>query len=168
MWKELYAAPTWNPPASTPDKDLVRNLWNGQWRLKDEIFGPGPRSAYGMAMLIHHQPVKRGKRTRYDDHGIRVHGSASVTSVVRGTSHGCHRLLNHLAVRLGSFLLAHRDHVRRGQTHDPWKRKVRHKGHVFEARTTTRGFLYELTPPVPVNVLPGRILSPRKRPPRKR
>lgn len=39
---------------------------------------------------------------------------------------------------------------------------------MFEARTTTRGFLYELTPPVPVNVLPGRILSPRKRPPRKR
>lgn len=165
VWREIYAAPTWNPPPSTPDKDLVRNLWNGNYRLKDEIFGPGPRSAYGMAMIILHQPVKRSKtRIRYDDHGIRIHGSASVTSVVRGTSHGCHRLLNHLAVRLSSFLLAHRDHTRRGQTRDLWRRTVRHKGQVFKARTDTRGFLYELTPPVPVTVLPGRILSERKRP----
>ncbi|MCB9572101.1 MAG: hypothetical protein H6709_08420 [Kofleriaceae bacterium] len=169
VWKDLYAAPTWNPPASTPDKDLVRNLWNGHWRLNDEVLGPGPRSAYGMAMLVMSQPIKLSRgRVRYDDNGIRVHGSATVTSVVTGTSHGCHRLLNHLAVRLSSFLLAHRDHVRRGEQLDPWRRVVRHKGEVFRARLDTRGFLYELTPPVPVEVLPGRIRSERKRPPPRR
>jgi len=38
-------------------------------------------------------------------------------------------------------------------------------GGVHIAKIDTRGFLYELTPPVPVDVLPGNIRSPRKIPP---
>jgi hypothetical protein len=167
VWKQMYVAPTWQPPRTTPDDDLVKNMWNGKWRLRSEVLGPGARSAYGMVMLINHKVVKVGKkRVAYADNGIRVHGSASVTSVIRGSSHGCHRLLNHLAVRLGSFLLRHRDHVVEGDQKAYYRRIVRSHG-VFEAKVKTRGYLYELTPPVQVEVTAGRIRSARKRPPPK-
>ena len=165
VWRDLYAAPVWYPPRSTPDRDLVKYMWNGKWRLKREVMGPGPRSAYGMVMLVHHVEVPVRRRVRMDDHGIRVHGSSSVTSIAHGNSHGCHRLFNHLAVRLGGFLLAHRAHERKGEDMRPYRRIVQYRGR-FEARLQSRGFLYQLTPPVPVEVLPGRIRSARKVPPR--
>ena len=90
---------------------------------------------------------------------------ASVTSIAHGNSHGCHRLFNHLAVRLGGFLLAHRAHERKGEDVQPYRRIVNYRGR-FVARLESRGFLYQLTPPVPVDVLPGRIKSARKVPPR--
>ena len=43
---------------------------------------------------------------------------------------------------------------------------VSHKDERFVAKITTRGFLYELTPPVPVDVRKGNIRSDRKVPPR--
>ncbi len=165
VWRDVYAAPVWYPPKTTPDKDLVRYMWNGKWRLKREVFGPGPRSAYGMVMLVHHRATALGpKRVRFDDNGIRTHGSSSVTSIAYGTSHGCHRLFNHLAVRLGGFLLGHRTHARTGEVPQPYRRMVNYKGR-FQAKLDSRGFLYELTPPVPIEVLPGRIKSARKIPP---
>ena len=92
-----------------------------------------------------------------------------MTSIVNGTSHGCHRLYNQLAVRLGDFLLRHRDHAVRGEQilprEDQFHRVVMHNDEAFKAEVTTRGFLYELTPPVPVNVLKGNIVSRRKVPP---
>ncbi|MEJ7597702.1 MAG: L,D-transpeptidase family protein [Kofleriaceae bacterium] len=166
LWKELFASPTWMPPASTPDRELVRNLWNGKFELKRSIMGPGPKAAFGMVLFKHHQPVKLKNGTiRYDDNGIGTHGSASVTSIVNGTSHGCHRMYNQLAVRLADFVLRHRDHVVKGQQKESYRRIVRHKG-TYVAKVDTRGFLYELTPPVPVKVLPGTIKTPRKIPPR--
>jgi hypothetical protein len=170
VWRDLFAGPTWLPPKSTPDQELVKNLYNGHWALKSEIFGPGPHAAYGMVLLEHLQRVKLKDGTeRFDDNGIGTHGSASVTSIVNGTSHGCHRLYNQLAVRLGDFLLRHRDHAVRGEQllprEDRYKRIVFHNDESFKAEVDTRGFLYELTPPVQVNVLKGSILSPRKRPP---
>jgi hypothetical protein len=170
VWRDLYAGPTWLPPKSTPDRDLVKNLWNGHWGLKTEIFGPGPHAAYGMVLLEHLQQIGlKDGTTRLDDNGIGTHGSASVTSIVNGTSHGCHRLYNQLAVRLGDFLLRHRDHAVRGEQllsrEDRFDRIVYHDDQAFRARVETRGFLYELTPPVPVTVLRGRIISPRKVPP---
>jgi hypothetical protein len=167
VWRELYAAPTWLPPPTTPDRDLVKNLYNGRYALKTEVMGPGAHAAFGMTLLVHHQVVKRKDGTeRFDDNGIGTHGSASVTSIVNGTSHGCHRLFNQLAVRLADFLLRHRDHVVRGEQPEQYRRIVRYKGETFDARIRTRGFLYELTPPVPINVLPGKIRSVRKVPPR--
>jgi hypothetical protein len=165
VWRQLYAAPTWTPPPSTPDRDLVRNLWMGRYRLKTEIFGPGAHSAYGLVMLIHNKEKKKGNTVDYDDNGIRTHGSSTVTSIVNGTSHGCHRLYNQLAVRLGGFLLRHRDHVVQGEQKIGYRRRVRFKGD-YEARVDSKGFLYELTPPVPVRVLKGNILSKRKTPPK--
>jgi hypothetical protein len=119
-----------------------------------------------MMLLVHHQVVKLKTGERLDDNGIGTHGSASVTSIVNGTSHGCHRTYNQLAVRLADFLLHHRDHVVKGEQPERWKRIVRHDAETFSAELATRGFLYQLTPPVPVEVLPGNIISKRKLPPR--
>jgi hypothetical protein len=167
VWRELWAAPTWLAPKTTPDRDLVVNLYNGHYALKKEVLGPGPHAAYGMMLLVHHQVIKRpGGQVRYDDNGIGTHGSASVTSIVNGTSHGCHRLYNQLAVRLADFLLRHRAHVVRGEQAERYRRIVSYKGERFDARVDTRGYLYELTPPVAIDVLPGNIRSERKVPPR--
>ena len=167
VWRDLFAGPTWLAPKTTPDRELVKNLWNGHWALKTEELGPGPHSAYGMILLEHLQAIKLKDGTvRLDDNGIGTHGSASVTSIVNGTSHGCHRLYNQLAVRLGDFLLRHRDHVVRGEQAEQYRRWVRHDDELFKAKLDTRGFLYELTPPVPVNVTEGNIVSQRKVPPR--
>jgi hypothetical protein len=167
VWRDLYAAPTWLAPPTTPDRDLVKNLYNGHYALKREVLGPGPHAAYGMTLLVHHQIIKRKDQPdRLDDNGIGTHGSASVTSIVNGTSHGCHRMYNQLAVRLADFLLRHREHVVRGEQPELYRRVVFYKNERFVADIRTRGFLYELTPPVPINVLPGNIRSDRKVPPR--
>jgi hypothetical protein len=166
VWRDLYAAPTWLPPPTTPDRDLVKYLYNGHYALKSEVLGPGPHAAYGMTLLVHHQIIKRRDGSeRFDDNGIGTHGSASVTSVVNGTSHGCHRLYNQLAVRLVDFLLRHREHIVRGEQSTRYRRVVSYRER-FVADIRTRGFLYELTPPVPITVLPGNIRSDRKIPPR--
>jgi hypothetical protein len=165
VWRSLYAAPTWLPPAATPDTELVKWAGRGKWELKKTIMGPGPLSAFGMMLLPHSRPVKGadGKVT-YIENGIGTHGSAVVTSILNGTSHGCHRLYNHLAVRLGSFVLHHRDFVVKGQEPEHYRRMV-HANGKFLAKIDTRGFLYELTPPINVDVLPGNIRSARKVPP---
>jgi hypothetical protein len=166
VWRDLYAAPTWLAPPTTPDRDLVTNLYNGHHALKKGVLGPGPHAAYGMTLLVHHQVMKRKDGTeRFDDNGIGTHGSASVTSIVNGTSHGCHRLYNQLAVRLADFLLRHREHIVHGEQPANYRRVVSYRNETFVANITTRGFLYEMTPPVPVNVLPGNIRSARKIPP---
>jgi lipoprotein-anchoring transpeptidase ErfK/SrfK len=166
VWRNLYAAPTWLPPSTTPDRDLVRYNYNRTWSLKTDLMGPGPHTAYGMTLLVHDQ-VTTGKDggPRYADNGIGTHGSASVTSIVNGTSHGCHRLYNQLAVRLADFLLHHREHVVKGETPEYYRRVVRFMG-TYVAKINTRGFLYQFTPPVPVEVTAGNILSARKVPPR--
>jgi len=167
VWRDLYAAPTWLAPPTTPDRDLVTNLYSGHYALKKEVLGPGPHAAYGMTLLVHHQVVKRKDGTeRFDDNGIGTHGSSSVTSIVHGTSHGCHRLYNQLAVRLADFLLRHREHIVRGEQPVGYRRVVTYKDETFVANITTRGFLYEMTPPVPITVLAGNIRSKRKVPPR--
>ncbi|MDX2091752.1 MAG: peptidoglycan-binding protein [Kofleriaceae bacterium] len=165
QWRELFAAPTWLPPSSTPDQELVRWVGRGTWELKKSIMGPGPMAAFGMMLLPHYQQVKDAAgRTKFVTNGIGTHGSAVVTSILNGSSHGCHRLYNQLAIRLGSFLLRHRNHVVRGQQPEFYRRTVRAMG-TFQAKIDTRGYRYELTPPVPVEVLPGNIRSERKVPP---
>jgi hypothetical protein len=167
VWRDIFAGPTWFAPKSTPDRELVKNMWNGHWALKNEEFGPGPHAAYGMVLIEHLQVIKLKDGTeRLDDNGIGTHGSASVTSIVNGTSHGCHRLYNQLAVRLGDFLLRHRNHVVKGEQPEQYRRFVRHNDELFKAKIDTRGFAYELTPPINVNVTKGNILSKRKVPPR--
>jgi peptidoglycan hydrolase-like protein with peptidoglycan-binding domain len=164
VWRDLYAAPAWFPPPSTPDDDLVRRQWNGRYTIKRDTLGPGYRSAYGLAMFVHHQVVPTRAGVRFDDNGIRVHGSANYPSIVRGTSHGCHRLFNHHALRLASFVVEHREHRRHGEEVRNYTRVVNKGGHRV-IRLRSRGYRYELVPPVPVEVTEGRILSRLKKPP---
>lgn len=163
LWRDVIAGPTWLPPASTPDEELVRRE-EGSVVPELGLFGPGHRSAYGLAMVVFHRPGaplaegRDGERVMLDE-GVRAHGSVSYRSIGSGTSHGCHRLFNHLAVRLTGFLLAHRHHERRGPVATRYRRLVSEHGRRTAIRLDNRGVLYELTPPVEVNVLEGNILG---------
>lgn len=168
-WRDLLAAPAWFPPPTTPDRELVRRGAHGRWTADQAAVGPGYRSAYGLMALLHHRAVDmdatEGGGTRFADIDIRTHGSGNYRSILRGSSHGCHRLFNHLAIRLGSFLLRHHDHLRHGAIEQAYVRRLRWKGQPLVLRAQTRGYRYELVPPLPVDVLPGRVVRSR-RPPR--
>lgn len=160
VWRDVVAAPAWLPPASTPDDELVR-----RGRVRRSIVGPGHRSAFGLVMMVHHRVEEgdEGEEPRFIDEGIRSHGSVSYDSILSGTSHGCHRLYNHLAVRLSSFLLRHRDHVRHGSMATRYRRSFEVEGGSQSLRVDERGYRYELTPPVDVEVSEGRVVGRRRR-----
>ena len=175
VWRDVVAAPAWLAPPSTPDHDLVRRLPSGRVELREDLIGPGYRSAYGLAMLVHEvedrrprPKAKAGAKAKaddgYADRGIRTHGSVAYTSVAAGHSHGCHRLPNAAAVRLAGFVLRHRPHEILGPTHEHYDRKVKGAGK-RHLRRTTRGFVYRLRTPVPVTVLPPHVLGPVTEPP---
>lgn len=164
IWRHLIASPAWMPPDSTPEADLLRKSTDGSFSLKRDLIQPGYRNAYGLMMLIHHAEVERNGKKEYLDHGIRTHGSVNYKSIMRGESHGCHRLFNHLTVRLGGFLLAHRNVIRRGKLHGSYQRTLNYEGQTIEVEVPTRGYLYELDPPVPVRVLEGRIAGEAQKP----
>jgi hypothetical protein len=71
-------------------------------------------------------------------------------------------LFNHLAIRLGSFLLAHGDAERHGQSVDEFRRVVRWRGQVYRLHAASRGYRFELSPPIDVRVLPGRSVRSRR------
>ena len=157
LWRDVVAAPAWIPPSSTPARDLVRPTLRGGFTPKLDTFGPHYASAYGLVMLIHHQ-ASPGTDLLHDD-GIRTHGSSSYASIFEGTSHGCHRLHNHRALELAGFLLAHRNHAVRGPIQLDHTRTFAHRGKLMRLAFPSRGFRYELDPPVEVEVRPGRIVG---------
>jgi hypothetical protein len=163
IWRDVVATPAWIPPERTPVEELVRRH-EGEWVVNRDLTGPGYASAYGLVMMIHHQLGDRNGTTDLLDNQIRTHGSVSYHSILRGTSHGCHRLFNHLAVRLASFLLRHRPHVRHGRIATALERELVHEGQTLRLEIDNRGYLFELTPPVPVEVLRGRIRGEAQRP----
>ena len=147
----------WLAPPGIPERELVRRGAGG-WQPKTEVIGPGYRSAYGLVMMILHQPLGGAEGAPlYADTTLRVHGSANYTSVVEGVSHGCHRLYNQLALRLAGFLLRHRAHTRQGDLQTSYQRRLYWRDRTLSLGATSRGHRYELTPPVPVEVLPGRV-----------
>lgn len=157
FWRTLVAGPSWLPPKTTPIEDLVERS-RGRYRAKQDLFGPSYASAYGLVMLIHEQRFETRKgEVKWWDRGIRVHGSVGYRSIVRGSSHGCHRLFNHLAVRLGSFVLRHREHTVDGPIEARYRRTFTYKGRRISIHLPSRGFGYSLDPPVPVEVLRGRV-----------
>jgi hypothetical protein len=167
VWRHVVAAPVWIPPLSSPLGSMVKNKWvNGAIvpvTNHDEV-GPGYLSAYGLVAGIHVQMRKRPSGTTYFDNGIRTHGSFDYLSLRGRFSHGCHRLHNNLAVRLFSFLLQHRNMKVLGPVALNFRRTFFHSGEVFDLRLPTRGFYYELDPPVPVETLEGQIKGTRKTP----
>jgi hypothetical protein len=153
--RDVIAAPRWIPPESTPPRDLLRPRGEGRWAVRYDTFGPHYASAYGLAMLVHHR-VDGPKLT---DGGIRTHGSVSYQSIHEGFSHGCHRLHNHRAVRLSGFLLSHRNHEVRGPIQLGYARTFEFRKQTKRMEFDSRGFRYELTPPLPVEVLAGRVMG---------
>jgi len=166
VWQQIHAAPVWQPPPSTPDADLVmeRHLDDGEVisEPKATLLGPGYASAFGLAAAIH-RPVKPNGELGTDE-GIRTHGSVDYTSVWRRASHGCHRLQNHRAIALFTYLLKHRRHRRVGSRPLRYSRNVRVGGETMTLEVPRSGYVYVLDPPVPFEVLEGRVIGDLARP----
>ncbi len=167
VWKNIVAAPAWLPPDKTPGKDLltkkVLDRRHGPVTVVNtEVMGPGFASAYGLAMAIHLKQLPDGGLF---DNQIRTHGSVDYTSIARRFSHGCHRLVNNRAVRLFDFVLRHRKFVRLGDHRlGDHKRRFSFQGRRYEYSLTTRGYYYDLRPPLPITVLEGHVLGAVREP----
>jgi len=165
--RQVVAGPVWIPPTSTPVRSLVKGKTvNGGWMKMvnyDEL-GPGYLSAYG---LVAGYFVIPSDGTRPDaDRGVRAHGSSDYLSIysANGFSHGCHRLPNHIAIRMYSFILGHRTGHVNGDEPMNFTRQFLSGERVYEMRIPSRGYVYELDPPLPVEVLEGNIRGAQKKP----
>lgn len=162
VWKRIVAAPVWMPPSSTPPQALLKRKRNGEWYLNYHETGPSYASAYGLVAAYHRKFREvDGELILGGDEGIRMHGSVDYMSIMRRHSHGCHRLHNHIAVRMMSFILAHHAHKRLGQQHIeyvlPLKREYEGEEVEMELKLEKGGYVFLLEQPVHVTVLEGRI-----------
>ena len=167
MIRKVISSPVWVPPTSTPLKSLAKRRYvNGKAQniVNYDEMGPGYLSAYGLVAGYFVIPGRKGRRDY--DKGIRAHGSSDFMSILSPErfSHGCHRLKNDHAVRLYGFILKHHDHIVHGDQKIKHERQFLYKDTVYEVRVLTRGFLFEMTPPIPVEVLEGRIKGQVKKP----
>jgi hypothetical protein len=167
--RQIVAGPVWIAPDSTPIRGLVKNKvvqGRAQTIVNYSELGPGYMSAYGLVAGYFVIPGVNGKGDF--DNGIRAHGSSEYLSMYSptGFSHGCHRLPNHLAIRLYSFVLRHRKMRVIGDLamDPPYTRQFLKGDSVYEIRLVTRGFSYKLDPALPVEVLEGEIKGTAKEP----
>ncbi|MBC8134198.1 MAG: L,D-transpeptidase [Deltaproteobacteria bacterium] len=165
--RHVTSGPVWIAPASTPIRSLVKGkIINKHWQqvVNYDELGPGYLSAYGVVAGYFVVPGKDGRADF--DNGIRAHGSSDYLSIYsqNGFSHGCHRLPNHLAIRMYDFLLRHRTIRVDGDAPMSFSRQFLFKDHVYEMRIPSRGFIFTLEPPLPVNVLEGEIKGNIKKP----
>lgn len=171
-WEEIVAAPVWLPPDSTPPEDLMVANPERERASDPELIvnyhetGPSYASAYGLVAAYHREFFKRadGTVTLGRDEGIRTHGSVDYMSIMRRHSHGCHRLHNHIALRMMSFVLAHRPHEHLGQETLGFKKQlwVGDKAYLMDIRQG--GYVFKLQTPLFVNVEEGRIRGRVKHP----
>jgi hypothetical protein len=85
-------------------------------------------------------------------------------SIMRRHSHGCHRLHNHIAVRLMSFVLTHRPHKRMGNQRLSYKKALVYKDETYEMDIKQGGYVFVLDQPIKIDVLEGRVRGDVKRP----
>jgi hypothetical protein len=160
VWRHIVAAPVWLPPTSAPIGAMVKTKYVAGAYPKvvnyDET-GPGYLSAYGLVAGIHEQLRRHGDQLAFFDNGIRTHGSFDYLSLRGRFSHGCHRLYNNLAVRLFSFVLGHRKAKVLGPMALGFRRTFYWEGEVYDMRLPTRGFYFQLEPPLPIETLKGKI-----------
>jgi hypothetical protein len=165
VWTEIVAAPVWLPPESTPPRALLdpnprrRHAGEKPYVVNLHETGPSYASAYGLVAAYHHtfRETGDGALRIYGDEGIRTHGSVDYMSIMRRYSHGCHRLHNHIAVRLMSFVLAHRPHRRVGMQNVNFERELEYEGETYDLKIDQGGYVFELERPLRVEVLEGRI-----------
>jgi hypothetical protein len=165
--RQIVSGPVWIAPESTPIRGLVKGKEvNGRWTkiVNYDELGPGYLSAYGLVAGYFVVPGKNGRPDA--DNGVRAHGSSDYLSIysANGFSHGCHRLPNHIAIRLYSFILRHRNRQVLGDQPLNFTRQFLRDESVFEIKIPSRGFAYILDPPIPVNVLEGNIRGAQKKP----
>lgn len=158
LWPEVLVGPTWHPAPGMPTRKLLIKRGD-TWEPRTEIVGPGYRAAYGLVAIVHHQIEGTNERGEQQlmDHRIRTHGTPAYRSVKRGESSGCHRLHNHLALRLAGFLVKHRSNVRDGLVPEDYVRKLEYQGQKVALESESKGYRFKLTPPVPVTVLDGDV-----------
>ena len=165
--RNVVSGPVWIAPASTPIRSLTKGKTvNGRWMrvVNYDELGPGYLSAYGVVAGYFVVPGVNGRPDW--DNGVRAHGSSDYLSIysANGFSHGCHRLPNHIAIRLYSFILRHRTMKVVGDQSMNFSRQFLFKESVYDIRLPSRGYLYVLDPPLPVNVLEGEIKGDQKKP----
>lgn len=168
VWKDIVAGPVWMPPDTTPAGDMIKTVTYRGRKVRvpnyDE-FGPWYASAYGLVAAFHVRQVERKDgEFRYLDNGIRSHGSVDYNSILRRYSHGCHRLYNHLAIRMFDFVLRHSEYTRVGEVSAGYSRAVEVDDESFTITLGSRGYKYELVKPVPVNVLYGHVRGSQRSP----
>ncbi len=158
--RKVVSGPVWIAPESTPTRSLVKSKKiEGRYQniVNYDELGPGYLSAYGVVAGYFVIP---GEGDRPDvDRGIRAHGSSNYLSIYsdNGYSHGCHRLPNHLAIRLYDFLLQHRHMIINGDTPMDFSRQFLANDQVYDMRIPSRGFEFQLDPPLSVSVLEGTV-----------
>jgi len=164
LWKDIVSAPVWLPPSSTPPRDLLkrrkkRKPGESKWEPNYHETGPSYASAYGL-VAAYHRPFETtpegGVRITGDD-GIRSHGSVDYMSIMRRTSHGCHRLHNHIAVRLFSFVINHRPHIRTGHQATQFILDLAYEEEPHRIEIKQGGYVFRLNRPIFVRVEEGRI-----------
>jgi hypothetical protein len=168
VWRQIVAAPVWLPPAGT----TARTLLTRDPKKPDTFIvnlhetGPSYASAYGLVAAYHSRfrENDEGEVELQGDEGIRTHGSVDYMSIMQRHSHGCHRLHNHIAVRLMSFVLRHRPHKRLGERFVGYKNTVEQDGEEYEVKLDKTGYTFQLERPIPVDVLKGRIVGRQKTP----
>jgi hypothetical protein len=164
-WEEIIAGPVWLPPEGTPPESLlVRNPKrklpsDPEYLVNYHETGPSYASAYGLVAAYHRTFFRKADGTVLlgRDEGIRTHGSVDYMSIMRRHSHGCHRLHNHIAMRLMSFVLAHRPHDRMGQEPASFKKPLVYKDLAYLVDIKQGGYVFKLKTPLFVNVEEGRI-----------
>jgi hypothetical protein len=165
--RNVVSGPVWIAPASTPIRSLTKGKTvNDRWMrvVNYDELGPGYLSAYGVVAGYFVVPGQPGRPDW--DNGVRAHGSSDYLSIysANGFSHGCHRLPNHIAVRMYSFILRHRNMTVVGDKPMNFARQFLFKDTVYEIRLPSRGYYFVLEPPLPVNVLEGEIKGDAKKP----
>ncbi|NOY92638.1 MAG: hypothetical protein GXP55_15730 [Deltaproteobacteria bacterium] len=170
VWTQIVASPVWMPPDSTPVRSLLHRKARGVGADRYEVnyyeTGPSYASAYGLVAAYHRTFRRREDGTIVigGDEGIRNHGSVDYMSIMRRHSHGCHRLHNHIAVRLMSFVLDHRPHHRVGQQRIAFHKELEYEGNVYQLDLDHGGYVFTLDQPLIINVLRGRIRGHQQTP----
>jgi len=83
---------------------------------------------------------------------------------MRRHSHGCHRLHNHIAVRLFSFVVNHRPHARTGHQPTAFVMDLEYEEEQHKIEIRRGGYAFRLDKPIFVTVLEGRIKGKVRRP----
>ncbi|MBW1756045.1 MAG: hypothetical protein JRJ80_07725 [Deltaproteobacteria bacterium] len=163
VWSRISAAPIWVPPESTPPRVMLSKRHDRRrgdyFEIDYHTTGPSYASAYGLVAAYHRKYYRSpdGKIQVGGDEGIRTHGSVDYMSIMRRHSHGCHRMHNHIAVRLMSFVLEHRPHTRYGQQPMVYRREFEFEEEMYVMEFDKGGYNFVLEEPLPVEVLPGRV-----------